>query len=144
MRSSIWRFIFKNRNKKQTIYIYACTAYYRFMMLHLSSEKLEKRIGIRGEESADVESMEHMRLAYHLGKEVCRIADKTLWESKCLVKALTARRLLAKHGIESTLYLGVGKEDGKMVAHAWLRCGEMYVTGGNGEGYATVAKFHCK
>lgn len=144
MKSSIWRFWIKNKNKKQTLSIYACSAYYRFMMLHLPSEKLEKTIGIRGEESAATDTMEHMRLAYHLGKEVCRIADKTPWESKCLVKALTARSLLSKHGIESTLYLGVGKEEGKMVAHAWLRCGEMYVTGGNGEGYATVAKFYCK
>ena len=33
-------------------------------------------------------------------------------------------------------------EEEKMVAHAWLRCGEMYVTGGNGEGYAIVSKFY--
>ena len=28
-----------------------------------------------------------------------------------------------------------------MKAHAWIRCGKMYITGGNGAGYATVAKF---
>ena len=28
-----------------------------------------------------------------------------------------------------------------MIAHAWLRCGQMYVTGGNGSSYAMVAKF---
>ena len=46
-----------------------------------------------------------------------------------------------KRGVNTTLYLGVGKEDGNMVAHAWLRCGQLYVTGGNGNGYAMVAKF---
>jgi len=36
----------------------------------------------------------------------------------------------------------VGKdENGKMIAHSWLRCGKMYVMGGNGEGYGVVAKF---
>ena len=40
------------------------------------------------------------------------------------------------------MYLGCGTEDDKMVAHAWLRCGEMYVTGGDGEGYAVVSKFY--
>ena len=38
---------------------------------------------------------------------------------------------------------GVWHEEGKMVAHAWLRFGEMYVTGGDGGGYTTVARF-CK
>ena len=37
--------------------------------------------------------------------------------------------------------MGVGLEDGKMIAHAWLRCGLLYVTGGTGQGYSTVAKF---
>ena len=50
-------------------------------------------------------------------------------------------KLLKEAGIHSTLYLGVGKDEGKMIAHAWLRCGQMYVTGGNGSSYAMVAKF---
>ena len=44
-------------------------------------------------------------------------------------------------GIASTIYLGVFKENGKLKAHAWLRCGQLYLTGGNGEGMAVVAKF---
>ena len=64
-------------------------------------------------------------------------------ESKCLVRALAAQRLLCRRGLSSTLYLGCGMEEGKMVAHAWLRFGEMYVTGGDGGGYTTVARF-CK
>ena len=40
------------------------------------------------------------------------------------------------------LYLGCAVNEGKMVAHAWLRCGKMYITGGNGSGYAIVDKFY--
>jgi hypothetical protein len=47
---------------------------------------------------------------------------------------------MKKH-ISSTLYLGVGKDNDQMVAHAWLRCGQLYVTGGNGSNYSMVAKF---
>ena len=72
-----------------------------------------------------------------------KVCDKTPWESKCLVRALAAQRLLCRRGLSSTLYLGCGMEEGKMVAHAWLRFGEMYVTGGDGGGYTTVARF-CK
>ncbi len=59
------------------------------------------------------------------------IASKfTFWESECLVKALAARFMLNRRGIESTLYLGTGKDDtGKLIAHAWLRSGPYYITG---------------
>lgn len=46
-----------------------------------------------------------------------------------------------KRHISSTLYLGCNIENGKMIAHAWLRCGKMYVTGGDGSGYAVVDMF---
>lgn len=49
---------------------------------------------------------------------------------------------MSKKKIKTTLYLGCKPdENGKIDAHAWLRCGEVYVTGGNGEGYAVVAYF---
>ena len=41
------------------------------------------------------------------------------------------------------MYLGCGMDRGKMVAHAWLRCGRMYVTGGDGTGYSVVDRFYC-
>ena len=41
------------------------------------------------------------------------------------------------------MYLGVGlDENKKMIAHAWLRCGQLYVTGGDGHEYTTVACFY--
>ncbi len=106
------------------------------------SKKLEKKWGVRNVESPDDDTQEHYYYAFIVSNEVNRIADKTPWESKCLVRALTARYLLHRKRIATTMYLGVGKdEDGAMIAHAWLRCGKCYVTGGNGEAYATVARF---
>ena len=69
------------------------------------------------------------------------MCSRTAWESKCLVRALTAQRLLKKKGIPSTMYLGCKMEEGNMVAHAWLRVGKLYVTGGNGESYSKVDRF---
>ena len=67
----------------------------------------------------------------------------TPWESKCLVKAITAQRMLKGYKIYSTIYLGINKDgENNMEAHAWLRCGSMYVTGGyEKEGFKEVAKF---
>lgn len=54
----------------------------------------------------------------------------TFWESKCLVKAIAAMKMLERRQIDSTLYLGTGKDiNGEMIAHAWLRSGPLYLTG---------------
>lgn len=130
-----------NNEKWMTIKIYIYTWFYRMCILLIPKPKFEKMIGERGVESEQEESYENMKTAKRVGIHVYRVTGHTLWESKCLVQAMTARKLLKEKGIHSTLYLGVGKENDKMIAHAWLRCGRLYVTGGNGEGYAMVAKF---
>ncbi|MFE4036190.1 lasso peptide biosynthesis B2 protein [Priestia sp. YIM B13489] len=54
----------------------------------------------------------------------------TFWESECLVKAVAGMKMLERRQIESTLYLGTAKDqNGKLIAHAWLRSGPIYVTG---------------
>ena len=139
---NVIRFFKINKNKKMTLAIYGLTAFYRAQMLLIPSKILQKHWGKKNEESPNEETIENYRYAYRVSREVNRIADKTPWESKCLVRALTARFLLHRKDIFTTLYLGVGKdENGVMVAHAWLRCGERYVTGGDGSTYATVARF---
>ena len=117
------------------------SAWYRFLVLHMDTKKMQTKWGIEGEESSEEEALEHYRYAKKVSYCVNQICDKTSWESKCLVRALTAQKLLKDKNIASTMYLGCRLENGKMVAHAWIRCGRMYVTGGNGEGYAVVDKF---
>jgi len=43
-----------------------------------------------------------------------------LYPMRCLPKALCLRWLLGRHGIESTLRIGVAREDGGLAAHAWV------------------------
>lgn len=67
----------------------------------------------------------------------------TPWESMCLVRAIAAMKMLERRGISSTLYLGTGKnENGQLIAHAWLRSGNQYVTGGEEmSGFTVVGSF---
>jgi len=67
----------------------------------------------------------------------------TWWESQCLVRAIAAKKMLERRGIESTLYLGTARdESGKLIAHAWLRSGPFYLTGAEQmDRFATVAVF---
>lgn len=56
------------------------------------------------------------------------------WKNKCLVSSLAARRMLNRRKIPSQLSLGVAKgENGKMIAHAWLRAGDFEVVERTGE-----------
>lgn len=130
-----------NNEKWITVQIYFYAAFYRMCILAVPMQRIEKMLGYRGEESPVEETLEHIKAAKRIGIHVNRIAEHTPWESKCLVRAMTARKILEKKGISCTLYLGVGKEEDKMVAHAWLRCGPLYVTGGDGADYGMVAKF---
>jgi hypothetical protein len=52
------------------------------------------------------------------------------WRSRCLDQALAVQRILTRHRLPSTLYLGMIKNsDKKWVAHAWVRCGDQWVIG---------------
>ena len=139
-----FRFVKYNRCKKLSARAVFLSAYYRMCIKFIKPQKLHKRWGIEGEETsteADSVDRQSYRYAHGVSYAVDRVCTRTAWESKCLVRALTAQHLLKKKNIPSTMYLGCKMEDGKMVAHAWLRVGAMYVTGGNGEGYSIVDKF---
>ena len=116
------------------------TAYYRFLVLYTPFSNLSKKIGTKGYETpSDTDFRE-------IGREIRAAVDiicrHTPWESKCLVRALTAKKMLNRRGCPCTLYMGVTQNsEGKMGAHAWLRCGGIYVAGGNGYGFAVTGIF---
>lgn len=64
------------------------------------------------------------------------------WKNQCLTEAITAKLLLRRRGVNSTLYLGVNRDNNKMTAHAWLCCGNLFVTGKRGmEKFTVVSSF---
>jgi hypothetical protein len=80
-----------------------------------------------------------------IGWAVQAAAARTPWQSACLVQALTGMLMLSRRGINSTLYLGVAKDENNpetMAAHAWLRCGNIVLTGAGGvERYTALSSF---
>ena len=108
---------------------------------------LTKYINADIDVNASDATLDEYRFCKKVAYSVNQVCGKTKWESKCLVRALSAQRLLAEKGIDSTLYLGCKMDENKkMIAHAWIRVGKMYVTGGNGaaDGYAVVDKFRAR
>ena len=129
------------RKKRLFARAFILTGINRYIILNKEFKSLTKRIGTSKEESSHEIDKKNYRIAREVSEVVTVVSSHTPWESLCLVQAMTAQKLLKREGISSTLYLGVKRDGKEMLAHAWLRCGEYYVTGGTGEGYANVAKF---
>jgi hypothetical protein len=84
--------------------------------------------------------LQHARM---VGQAIHSAANNTPWESVCLPRAVAAQWMLRRRHIAGTLYLGVAKDDDqKLIAHAWLRCGDVIVTGETGmERFTVVSAF---
>lgn len=67
----------------------------------------------------------------------------TPWESNCLVQACAAKYMLNRRKQQSTVYFGLAKdEQGSIIAHAWVKCGKHFVTGGDGSThFITTGRF---
>ncbi|CAM4113999.1 lasso peptide biosynthesis B2 protein [Paenibacillus alkaliterrae] len=102
----------------------------RIQLLYHPFSKIAPSLG-RYMAETDIELRVENRIALLNIRNAIQIMSKyTFWESKCLVRAIAAMKMLERRRIGSTLYLGTGKDDsGKMIAHAWLRSGSLYITG---------------
>ncbi len=81
-----------------------------------------------------------------VGRAVRAAAVRTPWDSSCLVQVLAAQRMLRSRGIGGTVHIGADTEDELgypgFAAHAWLMCGDLFVTGETGhERYTVVAEY---
>ena len=131
-----------NREKFDIMQTFFYTGFYRAFILFVPFNKWRKRMGSHKQESPDKVDNDTYKMARRISHRVLFVATKTPWESKCLVQALTAQKLLKNQGISTTIYLGVRKSRNEMNAHAWIRCGEYYVTGADiRDQYTVVAKF---
>lgn len=99
----------------------------------------EKSAAAKIETSAALPASQIRRIAW----AVRRIACHTPWRSNCLAKAVAGRFMLRRRQIASTLYFGMIKDsEGRLAAHAWLKSGDVVLTGGsNLDRYTIVATF---
>lgn len=120
--------------------IFLLMAYYYRRVHGRPFSELAPMIGTLGFETA-VESSP--RDAWMVHEIMESMFHRLKWKDSCLIRALTAKRLLNAMGHSCTLYMGVRKTGGEaMTAHAWLRCGKLIVTGGESrEGYTVTAVF---
>ena len=111
-------------------WLFICSVYWlavaRIWLARASFPALARRLNVKDRSNdADPE------LLRRIGSAVGAAAGNVPWRSDCFPQAIAANKLLQRYGIASTIHLGVEKADeSKLLAHAWLTCGEVVVTGG--------------
>ena len=120
--------------------VFVLMAYYKYLVHHRPFSELAPKIGTLGYETPLQTTTRDARAFHELMEAMFR---RIKWTDSCLIRALTAKRILNSMGEKCTLYMGVSKKEGQgMTAHAWLRCGKRIVTGADAmAGYTVTAIF---
>ena len=82
--------------------------------------------------------------AIQIGRTVQLAARYAPWRADCYPQAIVARLLLGLYGLPFTVSMGVRRDPatGTAQAHAWVQCGQICVTGGDGDqAHSVVAVF---
>ncbi|MDC0702979.1 MULTISPECIES: lasso peptide biosynthesis B2 protein [Priestia] len=109
----------------------------------LPFSKISPSLGHQMKETPLTVNLSNDKVLKDVAQAIHIMSRYTFWESQCLVKAIAGMKMLEKRKVESTLYLGTAKdENGKLIAHAWLRSGPFFISGAEGkEKFTIVAKF---
>lgn len=81
------------------------------------------------------------RRARDVGWAVTTAAAQVPWRAECLPQAIVAGWMLHSRKVPTTLYLGAAKSESGLLLHAWLRAGDVIVTGKSRTTFAVVATF---
>lgn len=115
----------------------------RYLIKRRGLKGIEPVLGARLVESPCEISAEHQAYAERVSRAVVGVKNYTPWVSNCFPQALAAQRLLDAEDVDCTVYFGAvlrapqealaagAPEVGAFAAHAWVRCGNHYVTGGD-------------
>ena len=106
------------------------TEYVKITLLFLPFKKVAGWLGTSRQVRADSISAGQPDLVKNI-RFAIKICDKyTPWPTECYTRALTAKIMLKRRQMASTLYFGFCKDDtGQLKGHAWLQCSGLIVTG---------------
>ena len=110
----------------------------RLIVLLVPFRVYSRAMGRDGESPAETIEPDHVR---QVSRAIESASRHTPWRSKCLEQAFAAKAMLRRRRIPNTLYIALAREVG-LEAHAWVRSGDVCVTGqAEFERYTVVARF---
>jgi hypothetical protein len=116
----------------------------RLAILLMPFPLLARRLGASMQETTQNDDERDRPVLRRVRWAIGAVSRRAPWRCMCLEQGLAAKMMLRRRGLASTFYLGVARpdSDAPAKAHAWLRCGSYYVTGGEGrEPFTVVSTF---
>jgi hypothetical protein len=113
----------------------------RILVRLLPFSALVTRLGEHMAETGAADHPARQPFLISLTWAVGALSRRLPWRCQCLEQALAAQIMLRRRNIPHTLYLGARLQQGRLEAHAWVRCGGRLVTGDTGENFPVVSSF---
>jgi len=114
---------------------------YFILAIILPFKRMAKKMGKQCFEADNTLETEMIRYCVFLKKVLIGINKYWPYKFRCLIQALVISAILREKRIPHTTYLGVKKETRKMKAHAWLKCGNLFISGNGPGDFNTVSFF---
>ncbi len=127
--------------EKKTVIEVALLLLYGRILLLLPYRYMKQYFGNYNEIDSDTSvNLGELR---RISRYIRKIGDRLPWKCTCLVDAIAAKIMLRRRNIPATIFFGMAKDnDKKITAHAWVKCGDIYVTGEHTEfEYKAVGHF---
>jgi transglutaminase superfamily protein len=123
-----------------------CLALARLSVLSVPFRRLSRRLGTHGRESSTAaHALPTLRVLGDVVWSLQAASRRLPWRCACIEQGIAGKMMLRRRRIASTLYLGVAREaeaGSTATAHAWLRSGDLTLTGAAGrERYTVVATY---
>ncbi|WP_226670475.1 lasso peptide biosynthesis B2 protein [Metabacillus litoralis] len=130
------------KTKLLLVEAYIFLGFSRFLIVTTPFKRISKLLGSEYQETAVSNDGINLKQVRQVSRAIQIMSKYTFWESKCLAQSYTATFMLSRRKLQTTTYLGVAKDEtGNLIAHAWTRCGTVYVTGGNGGKFTVTGRF---
>ena len=112
----------------------------RALIKILPFRRVRKLITGREQAEGGPSSAESLERVERVGRMIRAASRRLPWQCLCLTQALAGKLMLARRGIESTVYIGVKKDPSKEVleSHAWLKWQDRCITGARGHENFTI------
>lgn len=125
-----------------------CLALARLAVRLVRFTTLSPRLGVQMQETPLEDDHELRPVLRRIRWAIGAVSRRVPWRCMCLEQAIASKMMLRRRGIGSTLYLGVARDantsGAQVEAHAWLRCGSYYVTGGETRSRYTVVSTYAE
>lgn len=134
-------FIIPKKERKLFFEAYFISLRVRCNLILYPFNKYSQKLGEKGKVSEN-QLLQDTELLSQIKHAIKRVVKYSFWRNKCLEQSITAKIMLSKRKIESTIYFGVRKKNEKLEAHAWLKTGDNFVIGERQCETYTVVSFY--